>query len=71
MITRVSSVIRPKGSDLIYDHPYNARYGRLDAGVGRLPSSCRSPNSVRMLFGARAAPIAVCEYVKPDRIDAA
>ena len=24
MITRVSSVIRPKGSDLIFDHPYNA-----------------------------------------------
>jgi len=26
MITRVSSVIRPKGSDLIFDHPYNADY---------------------------------------------
>jgi hypothetical protein len=26
MITRVSSVIRPKGSDLIFDHPYNAEY---------------------------------------------
>jgi hypothetical protein len=25
-ITRVSSVIRPKGSDLIFDHPYNAEY---------------------------------------------
>jgi hypothetical protein len=24
MITRVSSVIRPEGSDLIFDHPYNA-----------------------------------------------
>jgi hypothetical protein len=24
MITRVSSVIRPKGSDLIFDHPYKA-----------------------------------------------
>jgi hypothetical protein len=23
MITRISSVIRPKGSDLIFDHPYN------------------------------------------------
>ena len=22
MITRISSVIRPKGSDLIFDHPY-------------------------------------------------
>jgi hypothetical protein len=29
MITRVSSVIRPKGSDLIFDHPYNADYLRL------------------------------------------
>jgi hypothetical protein len=48
-----------------------AEYGRPDAGVGRPPSSCRSPNSVRMLFGARAASIAACEYVKPDRIDAA
>jgi hypothetical protein len=26
MITRVSSVIRPEGSDLIFDHPYNADY---------------------------------------------
>jgi hypothetical protein len=26
MITRVSGVIRPKGSDLIFDHPYNAEY---------------------------------------------
>jgi hypothetical protein len=29
MITRVSSVIRPKGSDLIFDHPYNADYEYL------------------------------------------
>jgi hypothetical protein len=28
MITRVSCVIRPKGSDLIFDHPYNADYER-------------------------------------------
>src|SRR2546421_10904333 len=27
MITRVSCVIRPKGSDLIFDHPYNADLG--------------------------------------------
>jgi hypothetical protein len=26
MITRISGVIRPKGSDLIFDHPYNADY---------------------------------------------
>src|SRR6516164_5898813 len=26
MITRISGVIRPKGSDLIFDHPYNAEY---------------------------------------------
>jgi hypothetical protein len=32
MITRVSSVIRPKGSDLIFDHPYNTDYERLMAG---------------------------------------
>jgi len=29
MITRISSVIRPKGSDLIFDHPYNADYERI------------------------------------------
>src|SRR5437773_908788 len=29
MITRISSVIRPKGSDLIFDHPYNADFVRL------------------------------------------
>src|ERR1017187_1913471 len=28
MITRISSVIRPKGSDLIFDHPYNDGYLR-------------------------------------------
>jgi hypothetical protein len=29
MITRLSSVIRPKGSDLIFDHPYNADLARV------------------------------------------
>ena len=29
MITRVSGVIRPKGSDLIFDHPDSADYARL------------------------------------------
>jgi hypothetical protein len=28
LITRVSLVIRPKGSDLVFDHPYNAEYLR-------------------------------------------
>jgi hypothetical protein len=36
MITRVSSVIRPKGSDLIFDHPYNAEYLRPPRTAGRL-----------------------------------
>jgi hypothetical protein len=40
MITRISSVIRPKGSDLIFDHPYNAEY---------LRDSCR-----RLEHGRRA-----------------
>ncbi len=31
MVTRVSSVIRPKGSDLIFDHLYNAEYALLRA----------------------------------------
>jgi hypothetical protein len=39
MITCVSSVIRPEGSDLIFDHPYNAdsgtrREGQFSAGSG-------------------------------------
>jgi hypothetical protein len=34
MITRVSSVIRPKGSDLIFDHPYNAEYLPVATTVG-------------------------------------
>jgi hypothetical protein len=34
MITRVSSVIRPKVSDLIFDHPYNAEYERVVRYVG-------------------------------------
>jgi hypothetical protein len=35
MITRISSVIRPEGSDLIFDHPYNAESARfsLDASA--------------------------------------
>jgi len=33
MITRVSSVIRPEGSDLIFDHPYNADYFLLAPGL--------------------------------------
>jgi hypothetical protein len=31
MITRVSSVIRPTGGDLIFDHPYNGGYSRFGA----------------------------------------
>ena len=34
MITRISSVIRPKGSDLIFDHPYNAEYALGRFGIG-------------------------------------
>jgi hypothetical protein len=33
MITRVSSAIPPKASDLIFDHPYNADYGVVVACV--------------------------------------
>jgi len=32
MITRISGVIRPEGSDLIFDHPYNADSARLMPG---------------------------------------
>jgi hypothetical protein len=31
-ITRVSGVIRSKGSDLIFDHPYNAESARVSSG---------------------------------------
>jgi hypothetical protein len=42
MITRVSSVIRPKGSDLIFDHPYNAESVRLMIEGSRSMAVCRS-----------------------------
>jgi hypothetical protein len=42
MITRVSGVIRPEGSDLIFDHPYNGGYARASyasggGGASRMP----------------------------------
>jgi hypothetical protein len=42
MITRISRVIRPKGSDLIFDHPYNADYERLSADWVRGSAEHRS-----------------------------
>ena len=45
MITRISSVIRPKGSDLIFDHPYNAEYALGRFGIGLGQSARRSPDS--------------------------
>jgi hypothetical protein len=39
MITRISSVIRPKGSDLIFDHPYNADLVLPQGGVVRRVNS--------------------------------
>src|SRR5215813_14996139 len=49
MITRVSSVIRPKGSDLIFDHPYNAESARLAEWWAMPVLAHRSPNSERLL----------------------
>jgi len=45
MITRISGVIRPKGSDLIFDHPYNAEYSRLTFGLQQAVSAHRSASS--------------------------
>ena len=42
MITRISSVIRPKGSDLIFDHPYNADYARAETCRDGSAIECRS-----------------------------
>jgi hypothetical protein len=47
MITRISSVIRPKGSDLIFDHPYNAEYELLKARPTVWVVACRSASSGR------------------------
>jgi hypothetical protein len=44
MITRVSCVIRPKGSDLIFDHPYDAEYAR--GQLGRQDSRRRADQPV-------------------------
>ena len=63
MITRISSVIRPKGSDLIFDHTYNAEYLHLSEGGVVALSSADQP--VRCGLTAiryrrsRAAPAAV------------
>jgi hypothetical protein len=46
MITRISSVIRLKGSDLIFDHPYNAEYLRLSEGGRRCRIEHISPFGV-------------------------
>jgi len=54
MITRISSVIPPKGSDLIFDHPYNAEYalGRFGIGLGQSARrSSRSGVTVRWAHG--------------------
>src|SRR5947208_1115308 len=45
MITRISSVIRPKGSDLIFDHPYNES-ARLMLGSTASLASSRCARSV-------------------------
>jgi transposase len=43
MITRISSVIRPKGSDLIFDHPYNADSVRKTIGFHGLRTRTDRP----------------------------
>ncbi len=35
MITLVSSVIRPEGSDLIFDHPYDGDSARMTLGLSQ------------------------------------
>jgi hypothetical protein len=52
MITRVSSVIRPEGSDLIFDHPYNAE----------------SALENRQVQAARATPISAIPVRSPAQL---
>ena len=61
MITRVACVIRPKGSDLIFDHPYNAEsVCPRDCGVG--------PGTKRRMSSSDASEITErpCVSVKRD-----
>jgi hypothetical protein len=53
MITRVSSVIRPEGSDLVFDHPYNAEYAR-DAGDTEVDGRRRYGRGLRLARGSAA-----------------
>ena len=56
MITRVSSVIRPKGSDLIFDHPYNAESARLWDSPTLDKAARRSTRSVDLRSPGRTLP---------------
>ena len=57
MITRVSSVIRPKGSDLIFDHPYNAESARLSMPLTASGAEHISASSVPAVSGTELASI--------------
>jgi hypothetical protein len=66
MITRISGVIRPKGSDLIFDHPYNgddARLARPNADHGVKPNLLRADprrESLAETLPGEAALAALC-----------
>jgi hypothetical protein len=53
MITRVSCVIRPKGSDLMFDHPYNAESVLVWNGPTVLTITLLSAGSDRSPAGSR------------------
>ena len=56
MITRISSVIRPEGSDLVFDHPYNAESvaiaSRIDGLIGRTQNVCSGSLLARCILAA-------------------
>src|ERR1700749_5042092 len=76
MITRLSSVIRPEGSDLVFDHPYNADFAWLAIALNRPRVGRRVPGYGRCLSagtgsGSRAILISARKYRRSAARDAA
>ena len=77
MITRVSSVIRPKGSDLLFEHSYNADYerrGRVAGPQRHAHGSSIRPRGARIgadgLPGSSAVPRYARQSVKANLVEA-
>src|ERR1039458_7772560 len=54
MITRLSSIIRPEGSDLIFDQPYNADFVRMRIRRSWHVRAYSSPGSARPGWAGKA-----------------